>query len=101
MTEKEAAMFYVEDQDKNRHTFHSEKYARGYLKATYHEKLWEIENNPERYEIRDRKCLDNEFKISVKDKSRLYFLRRAADVRNLVFTCRLGRMVEGNLDTVS
>jgi len=92
-------MFYVEDENGKRHTFCSEKYARGYMKATYHEKLWEMENDPERYEIREKKCLDNEFRISVKDKSRLYFLQRATDVKHLVFTGRVGRMLSGELKT--
>ena len=90
-------MFYIEDQDGNRHRFHSEAYARGFLKATYNEKLWEFEHNPERYEVQGKALTNTEYRISVKDKSRLYFLDRAADIKNVVYSARLGRQVKGVL----
>lgn len=90
-------MFYVEDQDGNRHQFHSEKYARGFLRATYNEKLWQFENHPDRYEIQNKTWSGTGFRISVKDKSRLYFLDRAADIKNIVYTARLGQQVKGVL----
>ena len=90
-------MFYVETQDGKRHTFTSEKYARGYLKAVYSEHMFRMENHPERYDIQGAVCSENEFRISVKDKSRLYFLDRAADHKNIVYTARLGRQIEGVL----
>lgn len=90
-------MFYIEDQDGNRHQFHSETYARGFLKATYNEKLWEFERNPERYEVQGKALTNTEYRISVKDKSRLYFLDRAADIKNVVYTARLGQQIEGVL----
>ena len=90
-------MFYIEDQDGNRHKFHSEKYARGFLKATYNEKIWEIENHPERYELQGKVLSENEFRISVKDKSRLYFLDRTKDIKNVLYTGRLGRQIKAGL----
>ena len=90
-------MFYVEDQDGNRHQFHSEKYARGFLRATYNEKLWQLENHPDRYEIQNKTRSGTGFRISVKDKSRLYFLDRATDIKNIVYTARLGRQIKGVL----
>lgn len=90
-------MFYIEDQDGNRHQFHSEKYARGFLKATYNEKLWELENHPERYEIQGKALTNTEFRISVKDKSRLYFLGRVADTKNIIYFARLGSQIKGVL----
>lgn len=93
-------MFFIDTDhngDKKRHVFHSEKYARGYLKAVYHEKLWDLETQPERYEIVGNVLTDTEFRISVKDKSRLYFLKRATDIKNVLYSGRLGRRVNGNL----
>ena len=90
-------MFYIEDQDKKRHEFYSEQYARGYLKATYNEKIWEIENHPGRYELQGKTWSENEFRISVKDKGRLYFLNHAADIKNVVYSARLGRQIKGVL----
>lgn len=86
-------MFYVEDENGNRHSFHSEKYARGYLHATYYERMFTLEKEPERYEILGKALTENEFRISVKDKSRLYFLDRPTDVRNVVYSARLGRQI--------
>lgn len=90
-------MFYIEDQDKKRHKFHSERYARGYLKAMYNEKIWEIENHPERYELQGKTWSENEFRISVKDNGRLYFLDRTKDVKNVLYTGRLGRQIKAGL----
>ena len=90
-------MFYVETQDKKRHKFASEKYARGYLKAIYHEKMFQFEKEPERYEILGKALTDNEFRISVKDKSRLYFLGRANDIKHYVYTAKLIQQIEGVL----
>ena len=89
-------MFYVETQDGKRHKFASLKYARGYLKALYSEKIFVMEDNP-RYEITGKALTENEFRISVKDKSRLYFLERADDIKNVVYSARLIRQVEGIL----
>lgn len=86
-------MFYVETQDGKRHKFTSEKYARGYLKAIYSEHIFHLEKEPERYEILGSVCTNNEFRISVKDKSRLYFLDRATDIKNVVYTGRLGQQI--------
>ncbi len=88
-------MFYVENEAGVRHKFHSEKYARGYLRATYNEKIWEMETHPERYEIQGKALTETEFRISVKDKSRLYFLDRAADAKNIVYYAKLGRQIKG------
>ena len=90
-------MFYVEDENGKRHKFHSEKYARGFLKATYDEKIWEMENHPERYEIQGKTYSHNEFRISVKDKSRLYFLGRDNDIKNVLYTGRLGQQIKAGL----
>ena len=89
-------MFYVETQDGKRHKFASEKYARGYLKALYSEHMFIMQDNP-RYDIQGAAITDNEFRISVKDKSRLYFLERVTDIKNIVYTGRLIRQVEGVL----
>jgi len=89
-------MFYVETQDGKRHKFLSEKYARGYLKALYSEKMFVMEDNP-RYEITGKALTENEFRISVKDKSRLYFLGRATDIKNVVYSGRLIRQIKGVL----
>ena len=93
-------MFFI-DVDENgkqkRHTFHNEKYARGYLKALYHDKIWDLELDPGRYEIVGRVLTDTEYRISVKDKSRLYFLQRAQDIKNIVYTGRLGRQIQANI----
>ena len=90
-------MFYVENENGIRHKFHSEKYARGFLKATYDEKIWEMENHPERYEIQGKIYSYNEFRISVKDKSRLYFLGRDNDIKNVLYTGRLGQQIKAGL----
>ena len=89
-------MFFVETQDGKRHIFASEKYARGYLKALYSEHMFVMQDNPQ-YEIQGAAITENEFRISVKDKSRLYFLGRADDIKNCVYTGRLGRQVKGLL----
>ena len=83
--------------EKSRHTFHSEKYARGYLKAMYHEKLWSLENNPERYEITGKAITGTEYRISVKDYGRYYYLKRAADIKNVLYIGRLGRQIKAGL----
>jgi len=93
-------MFFIDtnhDGKEKRHNFHNEKYARGYLRATYHDILWDLELAPERYEIVGNVLTDTEYRISVKDKSRLYFLNRAADIKNVTFTGRLGRQVTAQL----
>ena len=90
-------MFYIEDQNGNRHHFCSEKYARGFLRATYNEKLWELEAHPKRYEIQYKTCTGTEFKIQVKDRSRLYFLDRITDIKNVVYSARLGQKINGVL----
>lgn len=93
-------MFYIDinhNGEEKRHTFHNEKYARGFMKAMYHEKLWHFEKEPERYEIQGRALTESEFRISVKDKSRLYFLGRAADVKSVFCSGRIGRQVKAGL----
>ena len=90
-------MFFVETEDGKRHMFASEKYARGYLKAIYSEHMSLMQDNPQ-YEIQGAAITDNEFRISVKDKSRLYFLDRATDVKNYIYTGRLGRQINGVLN---
>ena len=90
-------MFFVETQDGKRHKFTSEKYARGYLKALYSEHMFMMQDNPERYDIQRAICSDTEFRILVKDKSRLYFLDRADNIKTVVYTGRLGRQIKGLL----
>lgn len=94
-------MFYIKtihDGKETRHEFHNERYARGILRATYHEILENLEKETGRYEITGRAITDNEYRISVKDRSRLYFLGRPEDVRNVLYTGAIGRKVKGVLN---
>ena len=88
-------MFCVEDQDGNRHSFYSERYAKGFLRSVYDRKLREMKANPERYDIQGKALSDTEFRISVKDRSRLYFLGRLSDVKNVVYFARIKRRIRG------
>ena len=93
-------MFYIKmvhNNRKTRHEFHSEQYARGILKASYKEHLRTLEQEPERYEIIGKTLSDNEYRISFRDKGRLYFLGRDADIKNVLYTGQLGRRVEARL----
>lgn len=89
--------FFIEREDGSRHLFMSEKYARGYLKATYREILFKCEKEPNRYELQDYSWTENEFRISVKDKSRLYFLNKKENTKFLSFSGRLGKQIMANI----
>lgn len=89
--------FFIEREDGSRHLFMSEKYARGYLKAVYKEIMFKYEKEPERYELQGSSCTENEFRISVKDKSRLYFLNKKENTKFLLLTGRLGKQITANI----
>lgn len=89
--------FCIEREDGNRHVFLSEKYARGYLRAIYEEIIFKYGKEPERYEFLSRMTNNNEFRISIKDKGRLYFLSKEEDAKKLLFSGRLSRQIMGGL----
>ena len=89
-------MFCVEEENGTRHKFHNEKYARGFLKATYNDKIAQLKANKERYEILNQILNRNDFKIIVKDKSRLYFLNRESDVKIVNYTGIIKRQISGS-----
>lgn len=89
--------FCIEREDGNRHIFMSEKYARGYLKAIYEEILFKYGKEPERYEFLSKMLTNNEFRVSIKDKGRLYFLNKEEDIKKLLFSGRLSRQIMGGL----